>query len=186
MHPPEDRSTVWTLGHSTRALEEFIETLQSASITTVADVRRFPGSRRYPQYNQQPLIESLAAAGIKYVWLPELGGRRKARPDSPNTAWRNASFQGYADYMDTNAFEEGAERVIALAAQERVALMCSEVLWWRCHRALIADYLKIRGYRVIHLLAPNKHEEHPYTSAARVIDGRLSYAATAPDQLVLE
>jgi uncharacterized protein (DUF488 family) len=171
------RSTIWTVGHSTRPIEEFLEILQSASITAVADVRRFPGSRRYPQYNQQALADSLAAAGIKYVWLPELGGRRQPRPDSLHMAWRNASFRGYADYMDTDAFEQGIDRVSALAEDGRVALMCSEALWWQCHRSLISDYLKIRGYCVIHLLAPNKQEEHPYTAAAEIVDGQLSYAA---------
>ena len=175
-HPPTSR-TVWTVGHSTRPIEEFLEILRSAAITAVVDVRRFPGSRRYPQYNQQSLIDSLAAAEIEYVWLPELGGRRQSRPDSPHDAWRNASFRGYADHMDTNAFETGIDRVTALAGDRSVALMCSEALWWQCHRSLIADYLKVRGYCVIHLLAPHKHEEHPYTSAAQIMDGRLSYAA---------
>lgn len=169
--------TIWTLGHSTRPLEELIAILQAASITTIADVRRFPGSRRYPQYNQQALADSLAAAGAQYVWLPELGGRRRPQPDSPHTAWRNASFRAYADYMDTDEFEEGLTRVTTLASSQGVALMCSEALWWQCHRSLIADYLKVRGYCVIHLLAPNKHEEHGYTSAAQIVDGRLSYAA---------
>ncbi len=174
---PESVRTIWTLGHSTRPLEEFIELLQSAEITAIADVRRFPGSRRYPQYNQAALTDALAAVGVQYVWLPELGGRRRPRPDSPHTAWRNASFRAYADYMDTDEFEEGADRVTALAGTERVALMCAEALWWQCHRALISDYLKIRGHAVIHLLSPRNHEEHPYTSAAQIVEGRLSYAA---------
>ena len=173
----ERRSTIWTVGHSTRPIEPFVEILQSALITTVADVRRFPGSRRYPQYNQQALADSLAAVGITYVWLPELGGRRQPRPDSSHTAWRNASFRGYADYMDTDAFKQGIDCAIALAEDGRVALMCSEALWWQCHRSLISDYLKIRSYCVIHLLAANEHEEHPYTSPAQIVDGQLSYAA---------
>jgi uncharacterized protein (DUF488 family) len=142
----------------------------------VADVRRFAGSRRYPHFNHQELTNSLEAVGIRYLWLPELGGRRRPRPDSPNVAWRNAAFRGYADYMDTDAFAQGIEGVSALVDKARVALMCSEAVWWRCHRSLIADYLKVRGYRVIHLLAANKHEEHPYTSAAQVVNGQLSYA----------
>ena len=173
----EGRFTIWTLGHSTRPLEEFIATLQSASITTIADVRRFPGSRRYPHYNQQPVTDSLASAGMQYVWLPELGGRRRPKPDSPHTAWRNASFRAYADYMDTDAFEEGVDHLTTLASNARIALLCSEAVWWRCHRALIADYLKIRGHTVMHLLSPSNHEEHPYTSAAQIVEGRLSYAA---------
>lgn len=168
--------TLWTVGHSTHPLEQFIALLRSAQITSVVDVRRFPGSRRYPQYNQQPLTDSLAAIQIRYVAARELGGRRTARPDSPHTAWRNASFRGYADYMDMPAFAQGVDRVIALAASDRLAIMCSEAVWWRCHRALISDYLKVRSYRVIHLLAPNQQEEHPYTSAAQIVDNRLSYA----------
>ena len=151
--------------------------MQNAAITAVSDVRRFPGSRRYPQYNQQALSDSLAAVEIQYVWLPELGGRRKPRPDSPHAAWRNASFRGYADYMDTEEFEHGIDRVLTLANDQRVALMCSEAVWWRCHRALIADYLKVRGYSVIHLLSTRHRDEHPFTSAAQVAQGQLNYAA---------
>ena len=168
---------VWTVGHSTRPIGEFITLLQSAAITIVGDVRRFPGSRRSPQYNQPALTDTLAAAGMDYVALADLGGRRQARPDSPHTAWRNPSFRAYADYMDTDAFRHGVDRTITLAARGRLALMCSEAVWWRCHRSLIADYLKIRGYSVIHLLSPTKHEEHPYTSAARIVHGQLSYAS---------
>lgn len=167
---------MWTVGHSARPIEDFIALLQSAAITLVGDVRRFPGSRRYPQYNQPALAEALAAAGKDYLALPGLGGRRQPRPDSPHTAWRNPSFRAYADYMDTVDFRQGMDRVITSVSRQRIALMCSEAVWWRCHRALIADYLKIRGYRVIHLLAPTKQEEHPYTTAAHVVDGRLSYA----------
>lgn len=174
---PGSRPTIWTVGHSTRPITAFIELLQSAAITMLGDVRRFPASRRYPQYNQQPLAEVLAAAGISYLALPALGGRRQPRPDSPHTAWRNPSFRAYADYMDTDAFRQGIDQVVALAATERIALMCSEAVWWRCHRALIADYLKARGYPVIHLLAPTKHELHPYTSAAQIVNGALTYTA---------
>ncbi|MGH8503244.1 MAG: DUF488 family protein [Gammaproteobacteria bacterium] len=174
-----NRPPVWTAGHSTRPISEFIALLQSAAITIVGDVRRFPGSRRYPQYNQSSLIDSLASAGIDYLALPELGGRRKPWADSPHTAWRNASFRAYADYMDTDAFRQGVDRVLALAGHQRMALMCSEAVWWRCHRALIADYLKARGHAVIHLLSPAKHEAHPYTSAARIVHGQLSYAEAA-------
>jgi uncharacterized protein (DUF488 family) len=117
----------------------------------------------------------LPRVGIGYLALPTLGGRRRTHPGSVHTAWRNPSFRGYADYMDTDHFRQGIEAVEALAATERIALMCSEVLWWRCHRALIADYLKSRGYSVIHLLSSTNHEPHPYTSAARIINGTLSY-----------
>jgi uncharacterized protein (DUF488 family) len=166
---------IWTVGHSTRPISEFIAVLQSADITLVGDVRRFPGSRRYPQYNRPALADALADAEISYLALPEIGGRRPPRPDSPHTAWRNASFRGYADYMDTDAFRQGMERVIGIAGREHMALMCSEAVWWRCHRSLIADYLKIRGYTVVHLLSTANHEEHPYTSAAHIVQGQLTY-----------
>jgi len=170
--------TIWTVGHSTRPIAAFIELLESAAITLVADVRRFPASRRYPQYNQGPLAETLAAASIGYRAFPMLGGRRQPRPDSPHTAWRNPSFRAYADYMDTEAFRQGIQQVEVLAASERIALMCSEAVWWRCHRALIADYLKVQGHNVVHLLSPAKHEPHPYTSAARITDGKLTYSSS--------
>ncbi len=168
---------MWTVGHSTRPISEFIALLQSAAITLAADVRRFPGSRRNPQFSQPSFSESLAGARIDYLALPELGGRRRPRPDSPHTAWRNASFRGYADYMDTDAFRQGVNRVIALAGRQRTALMCSEAVWWQCHRALIANYLKVRGHAVVHLLSPARHDAHPYTSAASIVNDRLSYAA---------
>ena len=168
---------MWTVGHSTRPISEFIALLHSAAITLVADVRRFPVSRRNPQFSQPSFSESLAGAGIDYLALPELGGRRRLRLDSPHTAWRNASFRAYADYMDTDAFRQGVDRVIALAGRQRAALMCAEAVWWRCHRALIADYLKVRGHAVIHLHSPTRHDAHPYTSAARIVHDRLSYAA---------
>lgn len=169
--------TIWTIGHSTRAVPEFRELLTSAAITLVADVRRFPASRRYPHFNQQPLRDALSESGIGYLWLPELGGRRNPRPDSPNTAWRNASFRGYADYMATAAFREGLDRVVEAARTERVALLCSEAVWWRCHRSLIADALKANGYNVVHILSPTSYEAHPYTAPARIVDGKLVYTS---------
>jgi uncharacterized protein (DUF488 family) len=171
-----DRPSIWTVGHSTRPLGAFLELLESAAITLVGDVRRFPASRRSPHYNHESLRETLAGLEIGYLALPALGGRRRTHPGSIHTAWRNPSFRGYADYMDTEQFRQAIEQVQALAATERIALMCSEVLWWRCHRALIADYLKSRGHTVLHLLSPTSHEPHPYTSAARIINGALSYS----------
>lgn len=169
------RPSIWTVGHSTHPLNTFVELLESAAITLVGDVRRFPASRRSPHYNQEPLREALARLGIGYLALPALGGRRQTHPGSVHTAWRNPSFRGYADYMDTEQFRQAIEQVEALAVTERIVLMCSEVLWWRCHRALIADYLKSRGYSVLHLLSPTNHQPHPYTSAARIVNGALSY-----------
>lgn len=172
-----DGVTLWTVGHSNRSLEEFMQILNSADIQVLADVRRFPNSRSNPQFNHEALKISVAAVGIGYEPFPELGGRRRVQPDSPNDAWRNASFRGYADYMSTPEFQQGMARLLGVARQQRVAIMCSEAVWWRCHRALIADQLKVTGNRVIHLLSATKQQEHPYSSAATVAGGRLSYAA---------
>jgi uncharacterized protein (DUF488 family) len=186
---------IWTIGHSNRSLDEFLAMLAAFEINVLADVRRFPGSKKHPHFNQESLAESLAAAGISYEFFPELGGRRKARPDSPNTAWRNESFRAYADYMETDEYRAGVERLLGLvnspvalsgnlrpplAKARRVAIMCSEAVWWRCHRSLIADYLKSAGVAVEHILSPKKSEPHPYTTAARLVDGRLSYAEHDP------
>lgn len=170
-------SIVWTVGHSSRPLEVFLGLLERYGIRTVADVRRFPGSRRQPHYAQAALPRPLATAGIEYHWLPALGGRRKPRRDSPNTAWRNASFRGYADYIGTPAFEGGLQELLSLAARGPTAMMCAEAVWWRCHRALIADVLCARGLKVFHILDERQCVAHPLTSAARIVDGRLSYAA---------
>jgi len=167
---------IWTIGHSTRALSDFLAMLAANGIEAVADVRQYPASRRYPHFNQRALSESLAQAGVEYVWLPELGGRRRPRPDSHNTAWRNESFRGYADHMETPEFRAGIEQLLELARRKRTAIMCSEALWWRCHRSLIADFLKAAGIVVEHILDLGKNEIHPYTSAARLEDGKLSYA----------
>jgi uncharacterized protein (DUF488 family) len=167
--------SIWTIGHSTLSIEEFLERLKSFEVELLADVRSFPGSRRYPHFNKETLWATLDSVGICYEHFRELGGRRRARPDSLNLAWRNESFRGYADYMETNEFHAGIERLIELARQQRVAIMCSEAVWWRCHRSMISDYLKVKGIEVCHIMAPGKSEAHPFTSAARVIEGQLSY-----------
>src|SRR3989441_1452476 len=131
---------LWTIGHSTRSIDEFIEALKSFEIQSLADVRSFPGSRRYPQFNQENLRASLAAAGIGYIHLPDLGGRRRAKPDSLNMAWQNKTFRGYADYMETEAFQKGIARLLEAARERRTAIMCAEAVWWRCHSSLIFDY----------------------------------------------
>jgi uncharacterized protein (DUF488 family) len=186
--------TLWTIGHSNRSRDEFLALLTAFEIDVLADVRRFPGSRKHPHFNQEALAQSLAAAGILYEFFPELGGRRKPRPDSPNTAWRNESFRAYADYMETEEYGAGVERLLSLVnrsatlsgdlcpplAERRLAIMCSEAVWWRCHRSMIADYLKSRGVQVLHILSLKKSEPHPYTSAARLVNGRLSYAENDP------
>lgn len=167
--------SVWTIGHSTRSIYDFIALLQSFDIQVLADVRSFPGSRRYPHFNSESLQSSLADAGIEYFHLKELGGRRRAHPDSQNVAWRNESFRGYADYMETESFQQGIERLLKMAGMQRTAIMCSEAVWWRCHRSMISDYLKSKGINVLHIMATGKSEEHPYTSAARIVNGALSY-----------
>jgi uncharacterized protein (DUF488 family) len=151
--------------------------LEEFEIKLLADVRLLPGSRRYPQFNQDALQCSLAACGLQYQHFRELGGRRKPRLDSTNTAWGNDAFRGYADYMETPEFQNGVERLIKMADEiGPTAIMCAEAVWWRCHRGLIADFLKVRGVEVIHILGPGQTEPHPFTSAARLIDGKLSYA----------
>jgi uncharacterized protein (DUF488 family) len=169
---------IWTVGHSTRAIDEFISLIRANDIKLLADVRSLPGSRRYPHFDREMLAGSLGKAGIHYEHFPELGGRRKPRSDSRNLAWRNASFRGYADYMETQEFRKGVERLLDLAAGAGpTAIMCAEAVWWRCHRSLISDYLKARRIEVMHILDANKVELHPYTSAARIVNGKLSYAA---------
>lgn len=171
-------SQIWTIGHSTRKIAVFISLLHENDIKMVADVRSWPGSRRYPQFNMEALVDSLRRVGIRYEHFPELGGRRKSQPDSRNTAWHNASFRGYADYMETEEFRKGAERLLDLASEAGLtAIMCAEAVWWRCHRSLISDYLKVRGIEVIHILDAGKSEPHRYTAAARIVNGELSYAA---------
>jgi uncharacterized protein (DUF488 family) len=169
-------STIWTIGHSTRPLDAFLDLLARCRLQAIADVRRFPGSRRQPQYAQAAIRDSLAGHGIAYRWLPALGGRRRPRPDSPNTAWRNAAFRGYADHIGSTEFSAGLDELLELSAQMRTALMCAEAVWWRCHRALIADVLCVRGIEVVHILDTQHCVTHPYTSAARIVEGRLSYA----------
>lgn len=167
--------TVWTVGHSTRSAEEFAQILLAHEIQVLVDVRSFPGSRRYPQFNRAALGESLEQVGIEYKHEPRLGGRRTPRADSHNTAWKNASFRAYADHMESEEFRKGVKDLLELAAKSRTAVMCAESLWWRCHRSLISDYLKAEGHSVIHILDQTKSEEHPFTSAVRIVDGKLTY-----------
>ena len=156
-------------------MEEFGRILLAHEIQVLVDVRSFPGSRRYPQFNRSELSASLAELGIEYRHEPRLGGRRSPRKDSHNTAWKNASFRAYADHMETDEFRKGVEELLEVAAEKRVTVMCAEAVWWRCHRSLISDYLKAAGERVIHIIDQNKSEEHPFTSAARIVDGELNY-----------
>jgi len=172
-------STIWTIGHSTRPLHIFLQLLAQYRIEAVADVRRFPGSRRQPQYAQVPLCRALAEQGIAYHWIAALGGRRRALPDSPNIAWRNASFRGYADHMASTEFAQGWNELLEVAGRLRTAMMCAEAVWWRCHRSLIADALCVQGIQVMHILDEKHAVAHPYTAPARIARGRLSYVAAA-------
>ena len=166
---------IWTIGHSTHPFEVFLEMLRSFGIEEVADVRSFPGSRRYPQYAKESLEHTLPQAGINYVHIPQLGGRRKVDADSPNTMWRHPAFRGYADYMATAGFREGIKILEKESGSKRTAIMCAEAVWWRCHRSLISDYLKSEGWTVMHITGVGKETEHPYTQAARIVDGHLTY-----------
>lgn len=166
---------IWTVGHSTRTLAEFLELLTLNGIEAIADVRSYRGSRRYPQFNAEALSESLAQIEIVYEPFKQLGGRRRSRPDSTNTVWRNAAFRGYADYMETAEFREGIEALLKLARKKRTAIMCAEAVWWRCHRSMISDYLKAAGVAVEHIMDAGKNTIHPFTAAARIDKGKLIY-----------
>jgi len=174
---------VWTIGHSTRALEEFLAVLAAHELQAIADVRRFPGSKRHPHFAREALEQSLPSAGIEYLWLPQLGGRRRPRPDSPNTAWRNEAFRGYADHLASAEFAEGLAQLLPLAACRRTAIMCSELLWWRCHRSLISDVLKANGIEVLHVIDAGPAKPHPWTGPARIVDGRLDYSEPGTGEL---
>ena len=170
--------TIWTIGHSTRPLPSFLNMLAHYQLEAVADVRRFPGSRRYPQYKEATVRATLAEHGIAYLWLSSLGGRRRPLPNSPNTAWRNTAFRGYADHLSSSEFSKDLDELLELSGFLRTTIMCAEALWWRCHRALIADVLSVRGINIIHILDEEHSVVHPYTSPARVIKGKLSYVPT--------
>jgi uncharacterized protein (DUF488 family) len=173
---------IWTIGHSTRIIEEFIGALQANGINLVADIRLLPGSKRYPQFNKEKLAKSLKEQRIGYEHFPELGGRRKARKDSLNTAWRNESFRGYADHMETAEFASGIARLLQLAhSNGATAIMCAEAMWWKCHRSLISDYLKAHGVEVIHIVDARTVELHPFTSAAKMVNGKLDYSQKQPE-----
>ena len=168
-------AALYTIGHSNREIDQFIELLKINKIEVLADVRKLPGSTKYPHFNQDELSNTLSSAGILYIYLKELGGRRKGNKNSINTIWKNKSFQAYADYMSTAEFLKGIDMLLEYADQKRVAIMCSEAVWWRCHRALIADYLKSTGRDVYHIMSATSNTLHPFTSAARIRDGKLFY-----------
>lgn len=166
---------IWTIGHSTRSFSEFLELLKKNRIETLVDVRSMPGSRKFPYFDREQLELHLPEHGIRYVHSDGLGGRRKGKKDSVHTAWRNASFRAYADYMETDGFKKALEDLKSLAGESSVCMMCSEAVWWRCHRSMISDILKVQKWQVWHILSTTKVEAHPYTSAAVIKDGCLIY-----------
>jgi uncharacterized protein (DUF488 family) len=173
---------VLTIGHSTHAIDEFIAMLQAHEVRCVVDVRTIPRSRRHPQFEQNALRAALAGAGIGYAHLPGLGGLRHPRRDSPNAGWRNESFRGFADYMQTAEYEAALQQLVVLAARQRLAVMCAEALPWRCHRSLIADSLTARGIRVEHITGRTRRQLHAMTAFARVEQGRITYPGNNGDE----
>lgn len=172
-HPA--KHIIYTIGHSTHSFDEFLKMLQSFDIKILADIRSLPGSRKFPQFDKENLEMALAGKGIQYVYLEDLGGRRKVQKNSRNDRWRNNSFRGYADYMETGAFKKAILQLEKMAEAQPVAYMCAEAVWWRCHRSMVSDYLKVRGWTVLHIMAVGKAQEHPYTAPARVVDGKVCY-----------
>jgi len=174
---------VHTIGHSTRTLDDFLALLDAHGIEAIADVRRHPGSRRHPHFAREALAASLAARGLGYDWMPELGGRRRARPDSPHRAWREDSFRAYADHMDEREFQDALAVLLAAATRRPTAVMCAEAVPWRCHRQLIADALLARGVFVRHVTGPGAAKLHTLTKHARLDGTRVVYDAGQPDLL---
>jgi len=174
---------VFTVGHGARRVDEFLAVLREAGVTTLADVRRFPGSRRHPHFGREALAAALAEAGVRYEWHGKaLGGRRSRRPRSRHTALRHAAFAGYADHMDTPEFRTAVQELAERARDERIAVMCAETVWWHCHRMLIADALAMRGVSVVHLLAVGRREPYrPHPAVRRGDDGWPVY--DVPDTL---
>jgi uncharacterized protein (DUF488 family) len=167
--------TIWTIGHSTRTSDEFLAVILAHEIEAVVDVRRMPGSRRMPQFNSDALSTSLASRGVAYQWIPALGGRRRPNPDSPNTGWRHSAFRAYADYTASEEFADGLFELVIIAEGLRTAIMCAEVLWWRCHRRIVADVLTSIGERVEHIQDSGPAELHKLAAPARMVKGVLTY-----------
>ncbi len=187
-HPPSTShapETLWTIGHSTREWPVFVEMLHEAGIEILVDVRRFAGSRHNPQYSPLAMAPALQAAGIEYWPMPAFGGRRKPQVDSRNAAWRVAAFRGYADYVASDEFIQAREQLMQRAREHRCAVMCAEAVWWRCHRRLISDDFTLRGWQVLHLMAPGKVQAHPLNPDARMVDDVLCYPAAGDAQATL-
>lgn len=169
--------SISTIGHSTHSIEDFVGILQAHGVSQLVDVRTMPRSRRVPQFNKENLPASLKAAGIGYRHMPGLGGLRRARRDSINTGWRNASFRGFADYMQTPEFSESLDKLVELAAKEPTAIMCAEAVPWRCHRSLIADALLARGLPAMEILSAKQSRPHALTPFARIVGDQVTYPA---------
>ena len=182
LQPLTTPPTLWTIGHSTRSREDFLALLSAHGITQLIDVRRYPGSRRYPHFHSDALKKNLADAGLVYRHLPDLGGRRPARSHSPNDGWKNASFRGYADYMQTGEFQRALGVLTVAAVPARTAIMCAEAVPWRCHRSLIADALVARGWTVVHILGLTQVKSHQMTAFARIEGSRIAYPAPADEE----
>jgi len=176
--PPEDIVLIYTLGHSNRPFEEFVELVNAYEIAIVVDIRRYPSSRKWPHYNQPVLRSRLTRLGIEYIWLEALGGRRRPSPDSVNTAITRAGFRAYADHMASDSFRHAVDQLLQLAHMKRAAVMCAERFYWRCHRRFLADYLLTRGAKVIHILDLHRAVVHKLSpQAVSTCDGRLIYPA---------
>jgi uncharacterized protein (DUF488 family) len=175
VHWPE--SAIFTVGHSTLPIERFIALLQTYGIERLVDIRTMPRSRHNPQFNDTALAASLTAHNLEYLHIQALGGLRHARKDSPNTGWRNASFRGYADHMQTTAFQGALEALIHMSRQKRVAIMCAEAVPWRCHRSLVGDALSVRGVPAIEILSESSYRMHKLTPFAHVEGMRITYPA---------
>ncbi|MCC6599404.1 MAG: HVA1 family protein [Crocinitomicaceae bacterium] len=167
---------IYTIGHSTRSIADFLKMLAAFNIKVLVDIRSLPGSRKFPQFNREELENSLKERNINYIYLADLGGRRKVDKHSKNNRWRNDSFKGYADYMETQGFKNGIKELKDIALRNTTAFMCAEAVWWRCHRSMVSDFLKAGGWTVFHIMSADKAEEHPYTQPARIIDGKVCYS----------
>ncbi|MDM1555225.1 DUF488 domain-containing protein [Chryseobacterium indologenes] len=173
---PLIKPLIYTIGHSTRSLDEFTGMLKSFNIEVLADVRRFAVSKRYPWFSKENLEKVLPENSIQYIHFEALGGRRKVQPNSVNNRWKNESFRGYADYMQTEVFTKAIEKLESIAKTKITVLMCSEAVWWSCHRSMLSDYLKAKGWDVEHIMNIGKAEEHPYTAPARISNGHVFYS----------
>ena len=168
--------TIYSIGHSTHSIEEFLNMLRSFDIKIIADIRSMPGSRKFPQFDMEKIKISLNEIGIQYIHMADLGGRRKMKKESKNNRWNNNSFKGYADYMETKEFENAIVKLEHIALDHPTAYMCSEAVWWRCHRSMVSDFLKAKGWTILHIMATGKVQEHKFTSPARIINGNVFYS----------